>query len=147
MDNSGNYALLSFDGVCLLLPQANVVTIEMSSSFDRQAQGNESLGKLSLGNQEWPVYAIDAQFNSLGECPQHYRYCVAVGIDGAAVFSLACEQVGAIVVESEDDFEPLPDCMRTPMNPIESLLYREQKLMLKLNVERMANYLSPEVAA
>jgi hypothetical protein len=147
MDRNENFAILSFDGINLLVPQANVVTIEMSSSFERRAQQNGALGNLSMGNVEWPVFALDAKFNSLVECPKNYRYCVAVSINGAAAFSLACEEVGAVVVESEDVFDALQDCMRAPASPIESLLYRDERLLLRVNVDRMANYLSLEAAA
>ena len=147
MDKQDNLAILTFDGVNLLLPQANVVTIEMSTTFDQRANSNGALGNLSMGNLEWPVYALDANFRPLDRCPEEYRYCVAVSINGAEAFSLACEEVGAILVESEDEINPLQDCMKTPTNPIESLLFKDDRLMLLSNVNSMANFLSLEAAA
>jgi chemotaxis signal transduction protein len=142
-----NLALISFDGVHLLLPQGGVATIETTDSIDRQASAAGSLGTLRSGGGEWPVYALASDFKPRTECPPSYKYCVAINRNNEAAFSLLCEEVGTVSVVNEDDIQPLQACMRGERNPIESLLLKDDKLMLVSDIEAMQHYLLPEAAA
>jgi hypothetical protein len=142
-----NLALISFDGVHLLLPQGGVATIETIGSIDREPSAAGSIGTLRSGGGEWPAYALTADFEPRAECPPSYKYCVAINRNDEAVFSLLCEEVGTVSVVDEDDLQPLQACMRGERNPIESLLLKDDKLMLVSNIEAMQHYLLPGAAA
>jgi hypothetical protein len=140
-------ALISFDGVNLLLPQSGVATIETAASVSPEASVSGAIGVLKSAAGEWPVYALAADFTPRTDCPASYKYCVAVNCGHETAFSLACEEVGSISVDDEDDLKPMQACMRTPQNPIESLVLRDGKLMLVSDVQAMQHYLLPEAAA
>lgn len=142
-----NLALISFDGVHLLLPQGGVATIETASNIDRESTDSGSIGTLRTGGGEWPVYALASDFKPQDDCPPSYKYCIAMNRNNEAAFSLACEEVSTVSVVSEDEFKPLQACMRTEQNPIESLLLKDDKLMLVSDIEAMQHYLFPEAAA
>ena len=142
-----NLALISFDGVHLLLPQGGVATIETTSNIDRESPENGSVGTLKSGGGEWPVYALASDFKPQTDCPPSYKYCVAINRNNEAAFSLLCEEVGTVAVNNEADLKPLQACMRTEKNPIESLLLKDDKLMLVSDIEAMQHYLLPEAAA
>jgi len=140
-------ALISFDGVHLLLPQGGVATIETTSSVELVATAPGAIGTLKTAGGEWPVYALAADFRPRSECPPTYKYCVAINRDDEAAFSLVCEQVSTISVADENELEPLQACMRTAANPIDALLLKDDKLMLVSDAEAMSQFLLPEVAA
>jgi len=140
-------ALISFDGVHLLLPQGGVATIDTLSSVDSGFAGDGTIGMLRAAGGEWPVYALAADFRPRAECPPSYKYCVAINRADGTGFSLACEQVGTLAVADEAELQPLQACMRTTGNPIESLLLKDDKLMLVSDAEAMAQYLLPKAAA
>jgi len=140
-------ALLSFEGVHLLVPQFAVATIETAGSIDRNSNGDGSVGMLRAMGGEWPVFALAADFQLRQECPASYKYCVAMNYDNRAAFSLACEQVGTVLVTNPGDFQPIQDCMRGVTSPIESLLLKDNKLMLLTNIGFLQKYLQPEAAA
>jgi len=140
-------ALISFDGVHLLMPQGGVTTIETASNVEPASSADGAIGTLRAAGGEWPVYALAGDFSTRDACPPSYKYCVAINASGGTGFSLVCEQVGTVSVDDENELQPLQACMRSAGNPIESLLLRDNKLMLVSDAESMSQYLLPEAAA
>jgi len=140
-------AVIMFDGIHLLLPQQAVVTIEMSDDIENSATAPGAIGTLKAETGEWPVYALDTELRPQASCPSHYKYCVAVSRGDEAVFSIMCEEVGAVEVEHDDEIKPLQVCMRPDKSPIQSLLLKDETLMLVSDVDSLQQYLSLEVAA
>ena len=146
MSDEINLALISFDGVQLLLPQRDIATIDSSSGIETAASGDGTIGVLRTVSGEWPVYALAGDFSPRTDIPPTYKYCIAVDFNGAG-FALACEQVGSIEISDQRQLQPLQACMRSADNPIESLLLKDGKLMLVSDAESMSQYLLPEAAA
>jgi hypothetical protein len=142
-----NLAVISFDGVHLLLPQRAVASVEMTSSIISNDSPGESIGQLKTTSGEWPAYALQADFKACNQCPARYRYCVAINQDNREAFSIACEEVSSITIENEDELRPLQTCMRTSDSPIEAVMLKGNKLMLVSNVETMQRFLSRRAAA
>lgn len=140
-------ALICFKGVSLLLPQEGIATIETANNVDRGASVSGAIGTLKSAGGEWPVFALGADFKPQGDCPESYKYCVAVNHDSRAAFSLVCEEVGTISITDAAELQPLQACMRTPDNPIESVMLKDGRLMLVSDIESLQHYLAPEVAA
>ena len=143
--SESSLAMMSFDGIRLLLPQPQVATIEMSASIE--AEAGEGIGCLRLGPGSWPVFALDAEFRRYRECPAHYRYCVAFNLDNRPVFALACEEVTTIDTGDEFETDPLQPCMRSASNPIRALQVRDGELLLVSDVGAMERFLTLEIAA
>lgn len=144
--NSINMAIISFDGVHLLLPQQAVASIEMTTSIVGGGGAN-IIGKLKTSAGEWPAYALRADFTACDECPARYRYCVAVIRDNRPAFAIACEEVGSVSIVGEDQIKPLQTPMRVPGQPIEGVMLSGNKLLLASNVELLQRYLAPRAAA
>ena len=140
-------AMMSFDGIRLLLPQQQVATIEMSTVIETQAEAGAAIGRLQPGPKAWPVFALDAGFGHLPQCPAHYRYCVAFDLDGRPAFALACEEVTTLALDDDFETDPLQPCMRPPHNPIEALRVRDGRLLLISSAGAMERFLRLEIAA
>ena len=124
--------------------RAGIAVLGLVAAGVLSAQPRESV---STNSGEWPAYALASDFTPQADCPPSYKYCVAINRNNQAAFSLVCEQVGTVSVVSEDELKPLQACMRTNRNPIESLLLKDDKLMLVSDIEAMQHYLLPEAAA
>ena len=139
--------MLSFDGVHLLLPKEDVVTIETSASVDWRGRVDGALGTLQTDAGESPVYALDGAFRARAECPPIYRLCVVIGREDEIAFSLACEEVGEVSLANDCRPVALQECMRLPGSPIESLLLQDGRLLLIGGVDAMQRFLNPGIAA
>jgi hypothetical protein len=142
-----NLAVINFDTVELLIPQGAIATIEMIDSMEADAGTAGSVGRLRSGGREWPVYALSADLSRRRECMASNKYCVAFEIDGQPAFSIACDEVSSLTLDSADQIKPLQSFMRNHGNPIEALLLKDDRLMLVSRVESMQRFLNAEFAA
>ena len=142
-----NLAVINFDTVQLLIPQGAIATIEMIDSMEAGAGTKGAVGCLRSGGREWPVYALSADLSRLTECMASNKYCVAFEIDGQPAFSIACDEVSSLTLDSADQIKPLQSFMRNHGNPIEALLLKDDRLMLVSRVESMQRFLNAELAA
>ena len=140
-----NLAVMSFDGIHLLLPQQSVATIEVANSIADEVDTPGALGTLKSSAGEWPVFALTAGFKAQYERPSTYRYCVGFNRDDKEAFSLACEEVSTLSVDNINQFKPLHECMRTSDCPLESLLLKDNKLMLVSGIETIYQFLVPGI--
>lgn len=137
-------AVMSFDGVQLLLPQQGVATIEVVKSIRDEDGIPGSIGILKSSGREWPVFALRSDFKTLSDCPVSYKFCVGINLDNQEAFSIACEEVSTLSVENPSDFIPVQTSMLIPGCPFESLLMKSDKMMLVSSVETMQQFLSQE---
>ena len=145
--NQINLAVVNFESVCVLFPQGGIATIEMIDNMESAADVVGAIGRLRSGGREWPVYALDADLNRRSVSTVSNKYCVAFDIDGQPAFSLACDQVSSLTLESTDQIKPLQSCMRDTKNPVEALLLQDDRLMLMSQVEVMHRFLAADLAA
>ena len=136
-----NLAVMSFDGIHLLLPQQSVATVEMADSIDAEVDIVGSIGTLNSGGNKWPVFALTSEFKTRPDRPGTYRFCVGISHDDREAFSIACEEVGTLSVENASDLKSIDPCMRTSACPIDSLMLKDNKLMLVGNIETMKQFL------
>lgn len=142
-----NLAVIGFDSRLLLIPQDGVATIEMIDMMELDAGQPAALGCLRAGGLEYPVFALDANFNLLAEIDTTHKYCVAFNLDDQPAFALACESVSSLNLYGADDIKPLQACMRNPGNPVDALLLRDDELMLVSRIQSMLKFLKVEEAA
>lgn len=139
-----NLAVISFDGVHLLLPQEDVATIEVTKNILDQSDAPEAFGTLKSSGREWPVFALTSGFKRQLECPSSYKFCVGINHDTQAeAFSIACEEVSTLKIENASELKSVQPCMRTSECPIEALIFKDNQLMLVSNVETMRQFLMP----
>ena len=139
-----NLAVISFDGVQLLLSQQEVAIIEVANSIWDEADVPGAIGTLKSGGREWPVFALTSEFRTRTDRPDNYRFCVGVNYDNQEAFSIACEEVSTVTVENYDELKPVQPCMRTPDCPIELMFLKDNIMMLVSNAEKMRKFLMKE---
>ena len=142
-----NLAVINFDTVQLLMPQGGIATIEMIDSMEADSSTAGAVGRLRSGGREWPVYSLSADLSRRTECMASNKYCVAFEIGGQPAFSIACDEVSSLTLDSADQIKPLQRFMRNHGNPIEALLLKDDRLMLVSQVESMQKFLVAELAA
>jgi hypothetical protein len=137
-----NLAVLSFDGVYLLLPQQEVSTIEVANNILDEGDAPGALGIVKSGSREWPVFALTSELKKRLERPPSYKFCVCINdVAQAQAFSIACEEVNTLEIEKTSELKAVQPCMRTLDCPVEALMLKDNQLMLVSNVETMQKYL------
>jgi hypothetical protein len=131
----------------LLFPQDGVATIEMIENMEVETHAVGAIGRLRSAGREWPVYALDADLSRRSERSASNKYCVAFNIDGLPAFSIACDQVSSMKLQSPEQIQPLQGFMRNANSPIEALLLQDNRLMLVSQVDSMHRFLSADLAA
>ena len=142
-----NLAVINFDTVELLIPQSAIATIEMIDSMEADTGSAGTVGRLRSGGREWPVNALSADLSRRTECMASNKYCVAFEIDGQPAFSIACDEVSSLTLDSADQIKPLKSFMRNHGNPIEALVLKDDRLMFVSRAESMQKFLNMEIAA
>jgi hypothetical protein len=142
-----NLAVVDFDSVQLLFPQGGIATIEMIENMEVETDAAGAIGRLRSAGREWPVFALDADLSRRSERSASNKYCVAFDIDGQPAFSIACDQVSSMTLQSPDLIKPLQGFMRNANNPIEALLLQDDRVMLVSQVDSMHRFLATDLAA
>lgn len=142
-----SFAQIKFDGVYLLIPQAQVGTIEISGNIDAEVSMEGAIGTVKSANNAWPAFALNAEMQQHRERPAHYRFCLCLNLADEAVLAMACEEVLTVSLESSTDLKPIPACMRIPSCPVMHLVLKENQIMMVTDTETMQRYLMPEVTA
>ena len=142
-----NLAVIGFENVQLLFPQGGIATIEMIENMEIETEVTGAVGRLRTGGREWPVFSLDADLSRRSERSASNKYCVAFDIDGQPAFSIACDQVSSMTLDSPDQIKPLQGFMRNANNPIEAMLLQDDRLMLVSQVDSMHRFLVTDLAA
>lgn len=103
----------------LLVPQADVHSVEPIAEIDETAATGASVGAVQLAARQWPIYALSAALSPRRTVPDEARVCVLLG-DAGFWFGLVCLEIGAVGV-SRIASTPLPVCMRKAPSPIDAL--------------------------
>ena len=141
-----NLAVMSFDGVHLLLPQQDVATIEVATGIGDEVDAAGSIGTMNSGGQKWPVFVLTSDLKTRPDRPETYKFCVGFNHDDQEAFSIACEEVSALSVENASDLKPVHACMRVSNCLVKSLLLKDSNMMLVSDIELMHQFLMPKVA-
>ena len=142
-----NLAVIGFENVQLLFPQSGIATIEMIENMETESEAGGAIGRLRTAGREWPVFSLDANLGRRSERSATNKYCVAFDIDGQPAFSITCDQVSSMTLDSPDQIKPLQGFMRNANNPIEALLLQDDRLMLVSQVDSMHRFLVTDLTA
>lgn len=114
------YAVLTFDGRKLLLPQAEVRSLEPLLDIEPiTAEFSDAVGTIAFGGEYWPVYCLDWELALLNEVPNIRRVCVVLSV-GEAYLGLLCDQI-APFGSSRPALQPMPACMARSYSPFHAL--------------------------
>jgi len=134
------YAVLSFDGRRLLLPQAEIRSLE--PLLDVQAALAEfpgSIGAILFEGERWPVYGVDRELALLDVPPPTRRVCVMLSL-GEGYLGMLCDQI-APFGSSNPALQPLPACMARPDSPVHALVVYEGEISVVTTTARLWAFL------
>lgn len=134
------YAVLSFDGRHLLLPQTEIRSLE--PLLDVQASLVEfpgSIGAILFEGERWPVYGVNRELALLDVSPPNRRVCVMLSL-GEGYLGLLCDQI-APFGSSDPALQPLPACMARPDSPVYALVVYEGEIGIVTTTARLWAFL------
>lgn len=112
-------ALLSVDGLNLLLPQGAIRSLEPVLDVEPYEDNEAIAGVLWFDSEQWPVHCFDKDLAALARIPQSRRVCVVFRA-ARGYFCLLCDAVRMLRREDAKT-TPLPVCMNSGGNPFYSL--------------------------
>lgn len=134
------YAVLSFDGRRLLLPQAEIRSLE--PLLDVQAARAEfpgSIGAILFEGERWPVYGVNRELALLDVSLPTRRVCVMLSL-GEGYLGLLCDEI-APFGSSNPTLQPLPACMARPDSPVHALVNHEGEIGIVTTTARLWAFL------
>jgi len=130
----------------LLLPHANVITVELTSSIeDRPINGTTSIS-LMARNMLWPVVCLTPDLKithnvSSKLCTQDYRFAVCINPTNPRYrFALTCDQVTSIQCDPKALLQ-LPTIMHTQQSPIMGTFYNDNAIHCVTDADHLAKFL------
>jgi hypothetical protein len=124
---SENFALLEFAGLQMLIPQTDIYSLEPAVDMSPPSGISfDSVGEFVQSGHVWSLYALSADLDVLGICPETYRIAILFK-NVQPVFGLLCEQVDTIK-RSEISIHPIPDAMQNKYSPILALALHDSVL-------------------
>ncbi len=116
---SEHFAVLSFDGLQLLIPQNDIYSLEPTVDITPAVADNSSVGQLKQGNQVWSLYALSSDLTLLTSRPDSYRIVILMK-NVQPAFGLLCEQVQTIE-RSQIRIHSVPPVMNCKNSPLLNL--------------------------
>jgi hypothetical protein len=114
-----HFALLSFAGLQLLIPQNDIYSLEPTVDITPAVTDNGSLGQLKQGGQVWSLYALSSDLTLLTSRPDSYRIAILMK-NVQPAFGLLGEQVNTID-RSQISIHPVPPAMNGNDSPLLAL--------------------------
>lgn len=132
-------ALLKINQMNLLLPQADIRTLESAADIDQSERSAQSVGWITIRQQRWPVYCLSDQLDLMPQAPSTRRACAMItGTSG--LIGLMCDDVQVLKDFANSPFE-LPLAMRLPVTPVTHLVRIEQGLACVSTAGKLSVYI------
>lgn len=135
---------LNFDGLELLVPQDDVVSVESVYELNTKTDQHKYLGYIPFQGTRIPVYSLNTSLQLMPFVADNRSQCVVLKYSGGW-FALLCQEISNFQL-SDIRFEALPACMQHSAMPLTHLaLYRnsatDAQLGLVTNADIIMNYL------
>lgn len=125
----GRYAVLTMDKQPLLIPQHELLSLEPAQDLKRFPRGpRRSVGHISLGQDQVPVYCLSRQLELMNIAPAERRVCTLLQSPQHGLFGLLCDQVSTLHADARNT-RTLPACMRLPDTPIRTLILDGERVL------------------
>ncbi|MES2935711.1 MAG: chemotaxis protein CheW [Pseudomonadota bacterium] len=132
--------VLRFGQFKLILPQADIRTVESIVDVDVQEPADNAAGWINFSGQAWPAYCLSDQLGFIAEVPQSRRACVILALpDG--YFGLICDDASVLVNFSVPIFA-LPSSMHLPSSPLYGVACFEGGFACVSDTTRLAGFVS-----
>lgn len=130
----------------LLLPHANVITVELTSSIEDKSIDGSTSTSLTARNMLWPVVCFTPDLKithnvSSALCSTDYRFAVCINPTNPRYrFALTCDQVTSIQCNPEALLQ-LPTIMHTQQSPIMGTFYNDNAIHCVTDADHLAKFL------
>jgi len=140
LDGGSGYAMLSMDGLKLLIPQKQIIALEMAKDMELTQTDDCVAGYLQFNNKSWPVFCLNKKLSLINsEDSLKHRFCVLLQTDNVH-FGILSEQ--ALLLNSgELTPQPLPEAMITVDSPLSALTVYEGKIICISSAEHLTHLL------
>ena len=140
------HVILHFDGLRLLLPQQDIISVEVSEDLlplrddETDAQQAGIVGWVYLERQQNPVYCLSTDLTLQQNIPTQHEVIVVLQIK-QGLFGLSCERIEPL--SQHQQLHSVPVCMQRKQSPVSHLVIHQNSIAHLVNAEEMANYLFP----
>lgn len=131
-------ALLSMDGLKLVLPQSAIQSIEPVLDVEECDQNAAIAGFLVFEGERRPVHCLSKDFTALQRMPEARRVCVVLS-SAQGYFCLLCDSV-RLLKREHAKMTPLPACMDTENSPFQGLAILDQGMGCLSSVDHLVAY-------
>ena len=133
------YALLSIDGLRLLIPRNEIRSLVSVDDIHVAVEAEENaMGHIVFENGDWPVFSLSRQLSPLHRITDASRICVILHIDNDYM-GLLCDQIQNI---EQQQIQGLRACMSTSDSPISGLLIYENAVACVTSSKRLNAFLA-----
>ncbi len=135
-DLSARSAEIVVDGQSLLIGHIHIHSVEPILDVRMSSEHGRAIGTIELGEEQWPVFAIDGDLNILASVPATRRACVQLKSEHGGI-ALLCDEVRVINNETLT-MVPVPGCMGGEDGLMDSLAVMNGKVTCVLSAERLS---------
>ncbi|MCP4431415.1 MAG: hypothetical protein GY806_10585 [Gammaproteobacteria bacterium] len=130
--DSSRLALISIDGLLLVIPQHEIETLEPVEDINRENMAEMSVGWITVEMSNLPVFNLDESFNLTLKTGN--RRIVAVLKNDSGSFALMADEL-QIVEAAQFDFDSLPKVISTEFSPVLQVALFDEQLICASNAK------------
>ena len=140
------------EGLSLLLPHGNVITIELTSSIEDIPINKTTSASLMAHNMAWPIVSLATDLTithnvTSTQCSSDYRFAACINPTNPRYrFALTCDQVTSIQCDPKALLQ-LPTIMHTQKSPIMGTFYNDSGIHCVTDADHLAKFLQPHLEA
>lgn len=136
---STGYVMLLIDGLKLLIPQDQIVALEMTTDMNASKAGALVAGYFQFKNKSWPIFRFSKSLTLTSSVGLDYRFCILLQT-GSTFFGILSKQ--ALLLKAEDVIsQPLPESMSMTNSPISALTIYDGDVCCVSSAEQLAGLL------
>ena len=132
--------VLAIDGLNLIVPQADIRTVESIADVAVVDKMPKSVGWINYRGQLWPVVCLSHELLLLDAIPASRRACVMLAFDGNYL-GLLCDDAKVLANFSQQNFA-VPVSMRTHESPITGLIHYQQGLACLSDASHLISFVN-----
>lgn len=133
------YVMLVIDELKLLIPQAQISSLELSIAMEIDTSDALTAGYFQFENQSWPVFCFNNNLDVLKSVPEARKVCILLQTE-TDYFALLCDQ--ALLIKPEViQLQALPEVMTTNEMPLSALAILDDEIISISSAENLARLL------
>jgi chemotaxis signal transduction protein len=132
--------VLAIDGLQLIVPQADIRTVESITDVAVADKMPKSVGWINYRGQRWPVVCLSHELLLLNVVPASRRACVMLAFDGNYL-GLLCDDAKVLANFVQQSYF-VPASMRKLESPLTGLVQYEQGLACLSDASHLGSYVN-----